>query len=50
MPYLRAKAQEYYEILGGGMDPDLFDEDQSPRRTSTSEDDVSLAVTRTILH
>ncbi|KZV72091.1 hypothetical protein PENSPDRAFT_650017 [Peniophora sp. CONT] len=26
VPYLRAKAQDYYESLGGGIDPDLLDE------------------------
>ncbi|KAI5124795.1 hypothetical protein M0805_005429 [Coniferiporia weirii] len=34
VPYLRAKAQDYYEALGGGVDPNLFEEEQSPRVSS----------------
>lgn len=44
MPYLRAKAQEQYEILGGGIDPDLFDEDRPSRSRSAVDNGVSWHV------
>lgn len=37
IPYIRAKAQDYFEQLGGGVDADFVDDDTSrpPRRTLT---------------
>lgn len=29
VPYIRAKAQDYYESLGGGVDPSLFEDEPS---------------------
>ncbi|ESK93715.1 cyclin-dependent protein kinase inhibitor [Moniliophthora roreri MCA 2997] len=37
LPYLRAKAQDYYEELGGGIDPEILDEDPRTHR-ALSED------------
>ena len=31
VPYLRAKAQDYYESVGGGVDPELLDDFQRER-------------------
>jgi peroxin-12 len=31
LPYLRAKAQDYYESVGGGVDPELLDDFQRER-------------------
>ena len=57
LPYLRAKAQDYFEALGGGVDHDLLDEDAQGRQareklkeneakteeiTSTSEADTAF--------
>lgn len=33
VPYLRAKAQDYYESLGGGIDPSLFEDEPSSQRS-----------------
>ena len=41
VPYLRAKAQDYYESLGGGIDPDLLDEGGSYQAARALADDVS---------
>ena len=38
VPYLRAKAQDYYEQFGGGIDPELMDESPAARRLRTSEE------------
>ncbi|KAH8118535.1 cyclin-dependent protein kinase inhibitor [Phellopilus nigrolimitatus] len=39
VPYLRAKAQDYFEALGGGVDPSLFDEN-TIRSTLDAEDSL----------
>lgn len=31
LPYLRAKVQDYYESVGGGIDPELLDDFQRER-------------------
>ena len=31
LPYLRAKAQDYYESVGGGVDPEILDDFQRER-------------------
>lgn len=36
VPYLRAKAQDYYEQLGGGIDSDILDESFEGRRLRLS--------------
>ncbi|KAJ7162538.1 cyclin-dependent protein kinase inhibitor [Mycena crocata] len=35
VPYLRAKAQDYYEELGGGVSSDIDDEQAAPQRALT---------------
>ena len=40
VPYLRAKAQDYYESLGGGIDPDLLDEGGSYQAARALADEV----------
>jgi len=37
VPYIRAKAQDYYEQLGGGVDSDLVDESPAARRLRVSQ-------------
>ncbi|KAG8847049.1 ubiquitin-protein ligase peroxin 12 [Tulasnella sp. 330] len=37
IPYIRAKAQDYYESLGGGIDTDLLDEEADRRRAETRQ-------------
>jgi len=32
IPYLRSKAQDYYEDLGGGIDPEILDENANSRQ------------------
>lgn len=44
MPYLRAKAQDYYESLGGGIDPDLLDEGGSYQAVRALADEVSPVI------
>lgn len=34
VPYLRAKAQDYFEAIGGGLDPALFEDELDPSRNS----------------
>lgn len=41
MPYLRAKAQDYYERLGGGIDPDIMEDGGSARHIQELADNVS---------
>jgi len=41
VPYLRAKAQDYYEQLGGGIDPELMDGTSAARRLRTSEESLA---------
>jgi len=40
VPYARAKAQDYFEQLGGGVDTDLVDESPAARRLRTSQMNV----------
>lgn len=40
LPYLRAKAQDYYEELGGGIDSDIIDEGSAMRQTRALSDQV----------
>ncbi|KAF8320737.1 hypothetical protein DL93DRAFT_2124363 [Clavulina sp. PMI_390] len=37
VPYLRAKAQDYYESLGGGVDSDVIEETPAARRLRVSQ-------------
>lgn len=37
VPYIRAKAQDYYESLGGGVDTDLIEETPAARRLRLSQ-------------
>jgi peroxin-12 len=32
LPYLKAKAQDYYERIGGGVDSDLFSDSPAAQR------------------
>ncbi|THH02397.1 hypothetical protein EW026_g447 [Hermanssonia centrifuga] len=43
IPYLRAKAQDYFEALGGGVDPDILDENAATQqqRALTEENMVA---------
>ncbi|OCB90859.1 cyclin-dependent protein kinase inhibitor [Sanghuangporus baumii] len=41
VPYLRAKAQDCFEALGGGIDPSIFDEDHNQRARLQQIDDAS---------
>ena len=41
MPYFRAKAQDYFESLGGGIDPSLFEDDPGLRSSLRRDGDVS---------
>lgn len=40
LPYIRAKAQDYYEALGGGADHDVFDEDAQRRQARSLSEEV----------
>ncbi|TDL29760.1 hypothetical protein BD410DRAFT_780247 [Rickenella mellea] len=42
LPYLRAKAQDYYEILGGGVDPNVLD-DGSIRRVADEHEEEHIS-------
>ncbi|KAH7100541.1 Pex12 amino terminal region-domain-containing protein [Auriculariales sp. MPI-PUGE-AT-0066] len=37
VPYLRAKAQDYYEALGGGVDQDILHQSSVARRAATEQ-------------
>ena len=37
MPYIRAKAQDYYERLGGGVDSDILDDTSASVRIQVGE-------------
>ncbi|KAI0693585.1 Pex12 amino terminal region-domain-containing protein [Cytidiella melzeri] len=51
LPYLRAKAQDYFEALGGGVDHDIFDENEQNRQArSLSEETVAARLRRTFKH
>ena len=41
MPYIRAKAQDYFEELGGGVNPDILDETLETRQIQALTDQVS---------
>ncbi|KAI0755453.1 cyclin-dependent protein kinase inhibitor [Irpex lacteus] len=48
LPYLRAKAHDYFEALGGGVDHDLFDENEQRRQArSLGEETVAARLRRT---
>ncbi|CAL1701371.1 unnamed protein product [Somion occarium] len=40
LPYLRAKAQDYFEELGGGLDPEIAEADELRRQRSTLGDET----------
>ena len=42
VPYVRAKAHDYYESLGGGNDPDLMDTGTGMRQLRALTDQVDL--------
>lgn len=42
VPYLRAKAQDYYEELGGGVNSDVLDEGLDARQVRALTDAVRL--------
>ncbi|KAF5387892.1 hypothetical protein D9615_000108 [Tricholomella constricta] len=41
LPYLRAKAQDYYEELGGGISSDILDEGMNTRQAQALSEDVT---------
>jgi hypothetical protein len=40
MPYIRAKAQDYFEELGGGLNSDILDETLDARQIQALTDQV----------
>ena len=40
IPYLRAKAKDFYEELGGGIDPDVMEDIADTRRIQALTDQV----------
>lgn len=42
MPYLRSKAHEYYEELGGGIDPDLIEAEAQRLSSHDASQQVSI--------
>ena len=40
LPYLRAKAQDYFEALGGGVDHEVLDEDAHNRQARSVNNEV----------
>lgn len=46
VPYLRAKGQDYYESLGGGIDSDILEDGGSERHIRELTDEVSSTVSR----
>ena len=40
MPYIRAKAQDYFEELGGGVNSDILDETLDARQIQALADQV----------
>lgn len=40
MPYLRAKAHDYYEELGGGISSDILEEGTDPRQLRALTEEV----------
>lgn len=49
LPYLRAKAQDYYESVGGGVDPELLDDFQRERYLAVPQVRGALALCHPIL-
>jgi hypothetical protein len=43
IPYLRAKAKDYFEELGGGIDSDLLEDVSDARRIQALTDEVCSA-------
>jgi len=41
IPYLRAKAKDYYEELGGGINPEVMEDIANVRRIQALTDQVS---------
>lgn len=41
LPFLRAKAQDYYEDLGGGLDTEVIQESMDVRQVQRMTDGVS---------
>lgn len=48
LPYLRAKAQDYFEELGGGIDADLLDNSEGARQTRRLTEQVRITDKRRI--
>jgi hypothetical protein len=46
IPYLRAKARDYYESLGGGIDPDVLHGDDGGRVARALTDQASASSAR----
>jgi len=44
VPYLRAKAHDYYEELGGGIDSDILEDGRGNHQLRLLTDDVSSAI------
>ena len=42
MPYIRAKAQDYFEELGGGVHSDVLNETLDARQIQTLTDQVRM--------
>lgn len=40
LPYLRAKAKDYFEELGGGIDSDILEDVSDARRIQALTDEV----------
>lgn len=43
LPYLRAKAQDYFEALGGGIDPSVVDDDTVNLANVAPTNEVSVS-------
>jgi hypothetical protein len=41
LPYIRAKAQDYFEELGGGIDPEILQGSDATRHAQALTDQVS---------
>ncbi|EIN10291.1 hypothetical protein PUNSTDRAFT_64646 [Punctularia strigosozonata HHB-11173 SS5] len=46
LPYLRAKAQDYYEELGGGIDPELLEGSEGARQTRALTEETLMGKMR----
>lgn len=49
LPYLRAKAADYFEALGGGLEHDIFDENARSRQDSLLSEEVRSRHVWTVL-